>query len=214
MSTSVIIEGDRSHFISKAAIDRFKRDIKVNKPDTLTIGSYLKEGYAFLFNTNAPENTIHAKIITTEEETRINMEEALKLKRQNLRKRLHNAQVARSQAPKQKLATLKRSIPDKLFNAYFNLISKYQLPNIPAPDDVINNVDKYRTQIATVMGTVANVSDDSVVSRDIKHYFNTLGEFLAIDPIDMNVATQPRAPPVDPVIQEVDTEDEDAPELV
>ena len=211
MSTSVIIEGDRSIFVSKAAIERFKRDIKVNKPDTLTISNYLKDGYVFLFNTNTPENTIHAKIITNEEETRINMEEALKQKKQNLRKRLHNAQVARSQAPKQKLATLKRSIPDKLFNSYFNLISKYQLPNIPAPDEVINNVDKYRTQIASIMGTINNVSDDSVASRDIKHYFNTLGEFLAIDPIDMNIAAQSRAPPV---IQEIDTEDEEAPELV
>lgn len=218
MSVNVLIEGDRNLFISKAAVDRFKKEIRTTKPDMIDVKKYLKEGYTFSFDKNAPEGTVSAKIITLQEEADLNRADILAEKRKNLRSRLRNAQTARSQTPKQKLASLKRSVPEKLFNSYFNLISKYQLPGIPAPDEVINNVDKYRTQIATIMGTIGNVSDNNMVSNEIKHYFNTLGEYLSIEP--MNVTSQQQQLQ-EPIVSSVpaqfnsDTEDEDeAPELV
>ena len=212
MSVNVLISGDRNMFVSKAAVERFKKDIRVTKPDMIDVKKYLQEGYTFAFDKNAPEGTVSAKIISLEEENAINHADMLAKKRKNLHSRLKNAQTARSQTPKQKLASLKRSIPEKLFNSYFNLISRYQLPGIPAPDEVINNVDKYRTQIATIMGTMGNISDNNVVSNDIKNYFTTLGEYLAIEP--MNV-TSHQEPMISSVPVDSDTEDEDeAPELI
>ena len=217
MSVNVLIEGDRNIFISKAAVDRFKKDVRTTKPDMIDVKKYLQEGYTFTFDRNAPEGTVSAKIITLAEEEAINRADILAEKRKNLKSRLKNAQTARSQTPKQKLASLKRSVPEKLFNAYFSLISKYQLPGIPAPDEVINNVDKYRTQIATIMGTIGNVSDNNAVSNEIKHYFNTLGEYLSIEPMNLTPQQEPMvssapAPVTIPV--DSDTEDEDeAPQL-
>jgi hypothetical protein len=213
---SVLIDGDRNLFLSKAAVDRFKKDMKTIKPDMVDVKKYLKDGYTFTFDKNAPPSTVHAKIITVAEEAELNRADILAEKRNNLKNRLRNAKVARSQAPRQKLASLKRSVPEKLFNAYFNIISKYQLPGIPAPDEVINNVDKYRTQIATIMGTIGNVSDNTVVNNDIKYYFNTLGEYLSIEP--MNISQQQVQEPfissVPPILNS-DTEDEDEePQLV
>jgi len=214
MSVNVLIEGDRNLFISKAAVDRFKKDIRTTKPDMIDVKKYLKDGYTFAFDKNAPEGTVSTRIITLEEEAELNRADMLAEKRKNLRSRLKNAQTARSQTPKQKLASLKRSVPEKLFNAYFNLISKYQLPGIPAPDEVINNVDKYRTQIATIMGTIGNVSDNNAVSNEIKHYFNTLGEYLSIEPMNLTPQQEPIVSSV-PAQFNSDTEDEDeAPELV
>jgi hypothetical protein len=216
MSVNVLIEGDRNLFISKAAVDRFKKEIRTTKPDMIDVKKYLKEGYTFAFDKNAPEGTVSARIITLQEEAELNRANMLAEKRKNLRSRLRNAQTARSQTPKQKLASLKRSVPEKLFNSYFNLISKYQLPGIPAPDEVINNVDKYRTQIATIMGTMGNVSDNNAVSNEIKHYFNTLGEYLSIEPLSVT-SQQHQEPIVSSVPAQFnsDTEDEDeAPELV
>ena len=218
MSVNVLISGDRNMFVSKAAVERFKKDIRVTKPDMIDVKKYLQEGYTFAFDKNAPEGTVSARIITLQEEAELNRADILVEKRKNLRSRLKNAQTARSQTPKQKLASLKRSIPEKLFNSYFNLISRYQLPGIPAPDEVINNIDKYRTQIATIMGTMGNVSDNNAVSNDIKNYFTTLGEYLAIEPMNVTSHQEPMissAPVTVPVAFNSDTEDEDeAPELV
>ena len=218
MSDNVLISGDRNMFVSKAAVERFKKDIRVTKPDMIDVKKYLQEGYTFAFDKNAPEGTVSARIITLQEEAELNRADILVEKRKNLRSRLKNAQTARSQTPKQKLASLKRSIPEKLFNSYFNLISRYQLPGIPAPDEVINNIDKYRTQIATIMGTMGNVSDNNAVSNDIKNYFTTLGEYLAIEPMNVTSHQEPMissAPVTVPVAFNSDTEDEDeAPELV
>jgi hypothetical protein len=212
MSVNVLINGDRNMFISKAAIDRFKKDIRVTKPDMIDVKKYLQEGYTFAFDKNAPEGTVSAKIITLAEEEALNRADMLAEKRKNLKSRLNNAQTARSQIPKQKLASLKRSVPEKLFNSYFNLISRYQLPGIPAPDEVINNVDKYVTQIATIMGTMGNVSDNNAVSNDIKKYFSTLGEYLSIEPINI---TSHQEPMISTAPVESDTEEEDnAPQLV
>ncbi len=221
MSFNVLIKGDRNLFISKAAVDRFKKEIRTTKPDMVDVKKYLKEGYTFVFDKNEPEGTVSARIITLQEEADLNRANMLAEKRKNLRSRLRNAQTARSQTPKQKLASLKRSVPEKLFNSYFNLISKYQLPGIPAPDEVINNVDKYRTQIATIMGTIGNVSDNNAVSNEIKHYFNTLGEYLSIEPMSVTSHQQQQQQLQEPIVSSVpaqfnsDTEDEDeAPELV
>lgn len=212
MSVNVLINGDRTLFVSKMAVDRFKKDVRSTKLDMIDPKKYLKNGNTFVFNTDT-ENTINVKIITVEEEDALNQAHMLEEKRKNLKSRLKKSQMARSQLPKQKLASLKRSVPGKLYNAYLNLISKYQLPGgIPAPDEVINNVDKYRTQIATVMGTIANVSDNNVVSNEIKHYFNTLGEYLSIEPM-----TPQQEPIMSSISQSLnsDTEDEDEPpELV
>jgi hypothetical protein len=215
MSVNVLIEGDRNLFISKAAVDRFKKEVRTTKPDMIDVKKYLKEGYTFAFDKNAQEGTVSAKIITIQEEAELNRADMLAEKRKNLRSRLRNAQTARSQTPKQKLASLKRSVPEKLFNSYFNLISKYQLPGIPAPDEVINNVDKYRTQIATIMGTMGSVSDNNVVSNEIKHYFNTLGEYLSIEPMNVTQHQEPMISSSPTPVYNSDTEDEDeAPQLV
>lgn len=205
---NVKIIGEKDKFVSKAAVDRFKKTVRVTKTDMIDATKYLKDGYTFAFESDIIGD-MNVRIITIAEEMEINRIKMLATKKQDLRNRLKNAQIARSQIPKQKLASLKRSIPDKLFQAYFRLISKYQLPGIPAPDEVINNVDKYRTQIATVMGTLDNVSTNNIVSNHIKHYFTTLGEFLNIEP--MNITTTTVQEPIgrmEPLGS--DTEEEDA----
>jgi hypothetical protein len=82
--------------------------------------------------------------------------------------------------------SIKRTVPEKIYKSYSHLMKNYGMPNIPAPDDVINNVDKYRTQISTVMGMNLPVSNNNNASNAIKHYFNSLGQFLGIEPMDVS----------------------------
>jgi hypothetical protein len=214
-NTPIHITGDKSLFLSKTAIERFKKYMRTNEIDTVESNKYLKDG--FVFYITKTDDTINAKIVSTDEEAQLYNTEMLNEKRQQLKQRLLNARKGRSQEPKRKLASMKRSVPEKLYNSYMNLISKYPIPNLPTPSDVINNIDKYRTQIATIMGMADNVSNDRNTSNAIKSYFTTLGNFLGIEPVSLN--STPQQPLTSFVPQQnqanSDTEDEDeAPTLV
>ena len=201
---NVFIEGDRTQFLSKSAIDRFKKDVKENKPDLIDSSKYLKPGYIFNIAVN---DNITAKICNEEE---------LKLenKRQELKSRLKSAQRCRGGEQYKQLDSLKRTIPEKIYKSYINLIKTYGANNIPSPLEVIENPDKFRQQISSVMGAKGPVSNDMNLSNSIKQYFGSLGKFFCIEPANLNLDTIP-----DIVTNnkkpETDTEDEDdAPELI
>jgi hypothetical protein len=61
------------------------------------------------------------------------------------------------------------------------------MPNIPSPEEVINNVDRYRQQISAVMGLKGLVSNEVRASNAIKNYFNALGEFLGIETTEIDI---------------------------
>ena len=177
---NVFIEGDRSCFLSKTAVDRFKNDIRgttTDNFDSIDSQKYLKEG--FIFNITKNENNITAKICNEEE---------LKLenKRKELKNRLRGAQRCRNGEQYKQLDSLKRTIPEKVFKSYVNIVKNYGAANIPSPLEVIENTDKYRTQISTVMGMTKPVSNDMRLSNAIKQYFTQLGKFLCIEPVNTN----------------------------
>jgi hypothetical protein len=180
---NVFIEGERSCFVSKAAVDRFKNDIRGTTSDnfdSVDSSKYLKEG--FVFNITKNENNITAKICNEEE---------LKLenKRKELKNRLRGAQRCRNGEQYKQLESLKRTIPDKLFKSYVNIVKNYGGANIPSPLEVIENPDKFRTQISTVMGMSKPVSNDMKLSNAIKQYFTQLGKFFCIEPANINLGS-------------------------
>ncbi len=214
---SVFIEGDRTLFVSKAAIERFKKDVKeVSHTDLIDNSKYLKEGYCFNFVKK--DNDIIANIISTSINTTtkpvepsVNLEE----KRRQLREKLYMNRRARAGEAFKQLESLKRTVPDKIYKSYSNLMKNYGLPNIPAPDEVINNIDKYRTQIATVMGLTTQVCNINGASNAIKRYFNSLGQFLGIEPINMSTQmSQLQNQFNTKLTNDSDTEDEEPPELI
>lgn len=220
---NVFIEGDKTAFISKSAIDRFKKDIKelnqnntsTAKFDTIDNSKYLKEGY--VFKTVIENNSIKVNILTLAQEKEDMLIKKKEDSRKQLRNQLKELKNSRTGQLHKHLDTLKRTVPENIYKSYHNLIRNFQMPNIPAPDDVINNVEKYRTQVATIMGLGGNVSNDNRASAYIKQYFNALGQFLGIEPIDLdklkeasdNMTTNKNVDNDD-----TETEDEDMPELI
>ena len=89
------------------------------------------------------------------------------------------------------LDSLKRTIPEKIYKSYINLIKTYGANNIPSPLEVIENPDKFRQQISMVTGTSKPVSNDMNLSNAIKHYFGSLGKFFCIEPANMNLESVP-----------------------
>ena len=208
MSINVFIN-DKSHFKSKNSIEKFKKAIK-NKEE-IDPSRFFNEGYNFQFKKQGNDK-IDITVMTQDEYQKIE-------RRKNLKMKLKNAQYSRSSQPKRKMDSLKRSIPDNIFKAYSNIIKKYQF-NIPAPDEVINNLEKYKLQVSMLMDTNQKISNDMTANNMVKKYFKLLGEFLGLEP--MNIPTQlPQNNAMPNVMpqetdkgDETEEEDDEAPELV
>ncbi len=199
---NVFIEGDRTQFVSKSAVDRFKKDVKETKPDLIDSSKYLKEGY--IFNIVQTENNITAKICNQEEVKLDN-------KRQELKNKLKSAQRCRGGEQYKQLDSLKRTIPEKIYKSYLNLIKTYGANNIPSPLEVIENPDKYKQQISKVMGMKGPVSNDIHLSNAIKQYFSSLGKFFCIEPFNMKLES---VPDIITNNNQNDYQNDDVPELI
>ena len=64
---SIIIEGDKTLFSSKAAIDRLKRDLREDNKDKLAINNYLNEGWTYKIISNT-DTQIKIEIVKEEKE--------------------------------------------------------------------------------------------------------------------------------------------------
>ena len=139
MSVSVFIN-DKSNFKSKSAILRFKEQVKekvlTDDLDNVDSTKYLNDGFHITIDYNKKESTVKANVITSDEFEKLE-------RKKELRARLYNAKYKRSGKPKQKLNSLKRSVPNNIFKSYNNIIKKYNF-NIPSPDTVINDLDKHK----------------------------------------------------------------------
>lgn len=183
---NVHISGDRSGFLSKNAITRLRNDVKASS-NSIDEKKYLQDGYTItveVVENNTMVNVIKKPIVTVDKSA-----EKLEL-RKKVRTLLNESRKERSGEMKKRLESLKRSVPPKIFSSYTNLMSKYKLSNIPAPDEVINNVEKYKIQISAVMGKMGKVSNDPMVSNAVRHYFTTLGDFLGIEPMSVDMVNQ------------------------
>ena len=206
MSLNIFID-NKDNFLTSKSVDKFKKALRSDNEVVVT--KYLKEGFNYTAK-KVGDDRLDVSIISQEEYNRMQ-------KRNELRMRLRNARYGRSGQPKKKLDSMKRSVPDNIFKAYSNIIKKYQF-NIPAPDEVINNLDKYRLQVSMLMNTNQKVSNDAKADNLVKKYFKLLGEFLGLEP--MNIPTQ--LPENNKMVEnnfskDDDTEDEDEdniPELV
>jgi hypothetical protein len=145
-----------------------------------------------------------------------------------LKQQLLDSRNGRIGSEKKDLSSMKKTVPPKILEYYTNLISKYKLANLPRPDDVIKNVDKYKLQISAVMGKIGKVSDDPRVSKSVVDYFTALGKHLNIEPMSIdlsnnanmeNIANMARSSNIPQMAnlsldKDDDTDDEDAPDLI
>ena len=194
--SSVNIIGDRSLFLSKRAISRLKTYIKSN--DKIEPSDYIQDGYTFRVNKIKDEFEI--TIMTLDEY-------AVQENRKILKQKLRSIQRSRSGIVKKEMASLKRSIPEKIFKAYQELL-KVGTFKISPPDEIINNVEKYKMQIAMINGNEGLVSNNGKANNCIKKYYKVLGDFLGIEPVRIKDPN----PPTNNVKEDTDTEEE--PELI
>jgi hypothetical protein len=199
--SSVKIIGDKSLFSSKRAVERLKKDVKNDVK--LEPSDYMKDGYTL--RVKKVKNDFEVNLMTLDEY-------AKEENRINLKQKLRNAQRSRSGAMKQEMTSLKRSVPDKIFKAYQDLL-KFGIFKIPPPDEIINNIENHKMQISVINGNPGLVSNNGKASNAIKKYYKVLGDFLGIEAVKIKDPT-PTTNSNKPVPEDTDTEDEDEPELV
>jgi hypothetical protein len=144
MSVSVFIDGDRTCFTSKHAMDRLKRDLKNDDKEKLAINDYFKKdwNYELLSNEN---NEIKIKLVYHKKEEPKVLDERSE-KRNMLKKKLKDMKENRTNTN----IKFNDDISKDVVDAYLQL-KKFKLPiPIPSPNEVLEKKEEYSEEEPSV----------------------------------------------------------------
>lgn len=175
---SVLINGDKTLFVTKGAVDRLKRDLKMNDQEKLNKNDYLKEGYAYEIISSS-ESQINIKIVQklVEKSKLSEAEEKRKMLREKLR-----AKERERMTPQQIKLAMKNKVPEDLLNEYLavkklNLqVQNMKIPILP-PDEVINKPEEYKQIIGTI---IQSFGPGIPVNNPIVSYYRMLAKHLGL----------------------------------
>jgi hypothetical protein len=170
----VFIDGDKSNFISKLSINKFKQKVKQSDfqlDDLDNVSSlYLKPGY--LFNLISYENDNYKfKIIKKP----IEQDEKTKL-RNLMRSKIHQLTNNRTNNIYHK-AKLSGKVDDEILEEYTKLNKVSKLP-VPEPFDVINNPEKYKPIISMILNN--EIMATLGKTHSYVKYFNLLANKIGL----------------------------------
>jgi hypothetical protein len=169
-SKSVHIEGDKSYFISKGAIDRLKRDLKNNDTEKLEKDEYFKEDWTYQI---VSQSDLEIKIklvnkidLASENKPRVlNCDERRQLLKDKIKK------LRNKTAPKKS----KVEVPKDLMREYLSL-KKYKLKvNLLDPEVVLSNPDEYKNTVHTMVQSFGMFKGNN---NPIINYYKSLAKHL------------------------------------
>lgn len=176
---SVFIEGDKSYFSSKAAIDRFKKDLKNDNNEKLLTNDYFKEGWTYQL-LEKTDTEIKVKILN-KLDLPINNTPAkprvieVSEKRQLLKNRLNEMKGLRTN--QSSLKSKLKDVPDDVADAYLQL-KKVKLPvSIHDPAKVFAKKDEYKNEIYTLIHSFGAYKG---VNNPVINYYKLLAKHLDI----------------------------------
>lgn len=171
---NVFIDGDKSNFISKLSINKFKQKVKqsdfqLGDLDNISL-LYLKPEY--LFNLISHENDNYKfKIIKKP----IEQDEKSKL-RSLMRTKIHQLTNNRTNHTYHK-AKLSGKVDDEILEEYTKLKKVSKLP-VPEPFDVINNPEKYKPIISMILNN--EIMATLGKTHSYVKYFNLLANKIGL----------------------------------
>ena len=158
LNKSVFIEGDKTYFASKGAIERLKRDLKNDDKEKLGKNDYFKEDWTYQLLSNE-NNEIKIKIVHKNEVSVngkalprvLDCDEATE-RRNMLKKKLKEMTTKRGNVK----TKFKSTVPKELVDAYLEL-KKFKLPaEVPNPEQVLENKEQYKDMIHTMVQSFGN----------------------------------------------------------
>jgi hypothetical protein len=178
-SKSVVIEGDRTFFSSKGAVDRFKRDLKNEDNEKLAKNDYFKDNWTYEFISNE-NNEIKVKLVNKKDVQSKNQPKALDSdeKRQMLKLKLKQMRDNRcSQSQIKMKMKMKGDVPDDLAALYLEIKkNKINVP-IPEPSEVLEKPDEYKNVIFTMIQSFGLFKGQN---NPLVNYYRLLAKHLGI----------------------------------
>lgn len=177
VNKSVFIEGDKTYFASKGAIDRLKRDLKNDDKEKLEKNDYFKEDWTYQILSNE-NNEIKIKIVNKKEVTidgkvqprALDCDEMTE-RRNMLKKKLKEMSMKRGNVK----TKLSNTVPKDLVDAYSQL-KRFKLPaEVPNPEQVMANKDQYKDMIHTMVQSFGNFKGNN---NPIINYYKLLAKHL------------------------------------
>jgi len=173
---SVCIEGDRAMFSSKGAVERFKRDLRVNDQEKLKAEDYFREGWTYQV-VSSNENEIKVKLVNVQDIAQQARVLDCDERRKMLKDKLKQMREQKQSPAKIKLA-MKNKVPEDILNAYLNL-KKYNVNvAIPRPDEVLEKQNEYRNVIHTMIQSFGHVNGGN--NNPVIAYFKLLAKHLGL----------------------------------
>ena len=181
-SRGVHIEGDKGFFVSKKAIDRFKRDIKNDDKEKLMMNDYFVDDWTYdLVSQN--ETEIKVKIV--------NKNSGLRVLPCDEKKKLLRA----------KLLTKKVNVPKDLSEQY-QALKKIKLPmELHDPAKVLSNPEEYKNVIHTMVQSFGMFKGNN---NPVINYYRTLAKYLDVPQNPVAIPKKEVATPKETIIPDKD----------
>uniref|UniRef100_A0A6C0KHJ5 Uncharacterized protein n=1 Tax=viral metagenome TaxID=1070528 RepID=A0A6C0KHJ5_9ZZZZ len=174
-TTSIHIEGDRSKFISKNSVERFKNTLrelnKSNATDLSSLGQYFKPGCGYRIKAlNEKENRLTIEVVD------ITPSNSASSAKNTLKNRLHNMKIQRISHAATR-CNMTKTVPEDILNAYLDLKKVARIPIID-PQVAIAHQDEYRIRLRDLVksfGDIANpyTSYHKLLFTHIDNLYNT-----------------------------------------
>ena len=145
--TSVHIEGDRSQFLSKHSIDRFKNDLRGS--ESVDPVKYFKTGWGYKIRTR-DSDSIRIEIVQLKEEKSSDI----------LRSRIYEMKNKRISQDSVRLK-MQKTVPADIVDAYLVLKKTARVPIID-PRIVMSKPDEHHKQLGEIVKSFGNVTNPYV----------------------------------------------------
>ena len=181
---SVHIIGDKNLFVSKAAIQKFKNELKeFGDPLLIDKTKYLKSGLDFKF-----EEDGNKLIVDIEKEQFVwgdNREESNNSAPQNakdkLKQKLKFLQDQRTGKHNKEINEERKNIDKALFKKFMvvkNIVKDFP---ITKPSDLINNPEKHKGEVQVLASGLVKITGNESVDKVISRYYRDMLDMLGFD---------------------------------
>jgi len=173
MAYSVHINGDKSGFNSKAAVDKFKVAVRAvlesNKElNTEELSTRFINSNFSLTLEKKDATTVHATVAKKQEQTAKDNRELLKAKINLMRKNRTNSDYYKAKSG---------NVPDDIMEEYTKLKKMSKMP-IPEPSEILEHPEEYKPMLAMVLGNT--MMKQLGQTHPYVRYFKLLAEKLGV----------------------------------
>jgi hypothetical protein len=173
MAYSVHINGDKSGFNSKAAVDKFKVAVKtiLEKNDEFNIEElntrFINSNFTLTLE-KKDATTVHATVVKKQQQTNNDNRDLLKAKINLMRKNRTNSDYYKAKSG---------NVPEDIMEEYTKLKKISKMP-VPEPSEILENPEQYKPMLAMVLGNT--MMKQLSQSHPYVRYFKLLAEKLGV----------------------------------